>query len=524
MASIPAVLQTNVRNEAQDLTITTDVIEPVSLSQQMAVFTIPKKSDVLDSKSALKIRVAAAAGVTGAGAAAGTDISGKWLSGLLGHITAARLFAGGQLLSELRDAGHKVHLDKCFEGQEFRENYCDVKHGSCSEFRVAERVDQIPAAGLAPAQSSASGSIRSVDAGHRVSAYPYFRGVGAEAQNNGLEYFVLLEEIFPMLKDLQLPVRHLRDEVRIEIDFSQQPGDFLFQAGVAAGAVAPAITVTDCVIFADYIAYAPEVSAALEETLMTTGVSIPYRQTATMKQTIAGTTPQAALVSQTQDILLGMEGRSVMKVYCAKQYADSFVWASRGGVNVAQTYQGRCRSERLLGESLQMVVNANQIFDQPVVNNHEAYAYASFAGEKPFCAYPDTWEYNANYGGVAPATDVLWSTSSDGLLDQTQLGRQGDTAASLTPVGYWKDGFMGTQNYIGVDLAKYSDGPDSPLNGMRIGATPIILRLGWQRGTATGGAGGVADTRTNSPISLTVFVEYLRMFELQAGAVSLRDM
>ena len=55
--SIPPVLLSGVKNESQDLHITTDVLEPNVLNTNQAVFVIPKKASVLDSKSALKVRV-----------------------------------------------------------------------------------------------------------------------------------------------------------------------------------------------------------------------------------------------------------------------------------------------------------------------------------------------------------------------------------------------------------------------------------------------------------------------------------
>ena len=117
--SIPAVLLSNVKNESQNVEVTTDVLEPNSLSQNRVVFVIPKKADVLDSKSALKIRVSWESYTD----ADRRDISGKWFSGLLGMIKNARLYAAGQLISDLRHAGEKIHLDKCFKSQEFREEY-----------------------------------------------------------------------------------------------------------------------------------------------------------------------------------------------------------------------------------------------------------------------------------------------------------------------------------------------------------------------------------------------------------------
>tara|TARA_R100000951_G_scaffold115117_1_gene122154 strand:+ start:8192 stop:9763 length:1572 start_codon:yes stop_codon:yes gene_type:complete len=522
--SIPSVLLSNVKNESQNVEVITDVLEPNSLSQNRVVFVIPKKADVLDSKSALKIRVSWEDYVD----ATRRDLSGKWFSGLLGMIKNARLYAAGQLISDLRNAGEKIHLDKCFKSQEFREEYCDLKTGGNSRFQISEKTDLW---NTASANSSVNGSIRNVDSGLRSLAEPYFRGIGLENDKNGFEFFVLLEELFPMMKDIQLPVRHLADEVRIEIDFEQDQDNYLFATGtnLVAGGQAQTfpvanrrITIQDCVLFLDFIKYDDSISGALEQQLNTQGVSVPFRQTAIITQALPPLGDN--VVNNSNDVLLGQEGRSVMKIFCAKKYAKS-QQGLRAGINQTWNFQGECRSEALLNEEVQCVINGLQMFDRNVVNNHEKYSYLSFAGESSFCAFPDAYEYNHNYNAVADATDVLYSRGSGAQATNrcnTLVGRPnlfvGDSAGTIATgggVGFWKDGTMGSQNYIGIDCAKYSNGGDNPMNGLRIGATPIVFRL--QRDSG-------ADNRTKSAVSLTFFVEYLRLFDLRNGMVGVRDL
>ena len=289
--SIPSVLLSGVRNESQDLQIT-------------------------------------------------TDVSGKWLSGLLGIIKNARLYASGQLISDLRNAGEKIHLEKSFKSQEFREEYCDVKTGGNSKFMLSQSGSN---------NSPLGGAIMTVDDGLRADATPYFRGVGLEADNNGYEVFVLLEELFPMLRDIQLPVRFLKDEIRIELDWNQSPDDYMWVAGTAVADEADRkLTIQDCVLFLDYIKYNDEVDGALEASLNTTGVSIPFRQTAVITKALAGTAGAEANISE--DILLGQEGRAVMKIFVSKKYNNTQAIAGRGNVNQTYNYQGVCRSERLQNE------------------------------------------------------------------------------------------------------------------------------------------------------------------------------
>lgn len=514
--SIPAILRTGVSNESQDITINTEVLEPNVLNAVQAVFVLPKKGSVLDSKSAMKFRV------NWAGYAQGTDtdVGGKLLAGVLGAIQNARLYASGQLISELRRAGEKVHLDNQFKSQEYKEQYCDVKHGSASAFNIAED----------SANSGLNGSISSADRYDNREAgvihgyeKPYFRGMGTVADNNGLEAFVLLEELFPMLKDIQLPVRFLKDEIRIEIDWNQTKADWLYVArnNGQADANLAQVTIDNCVLFLDYITYNDEIDSALGEQLNSTGQMIPFRQTAVLSRTLAGATGAGEI---TEDVLLGQEGRAVMKVYVAKKYANA-VTDTIGGQACAEnpcyTLQGVCRSDRLRGEKFNLIVNDLQILDRECENIHEAYAYFSEAGEAPASCFPMGWEENSAYIGgnmpVAPTTDVLFNTDVAGADDQKILGRNQANTATAVP-GKFMAGMWGSQNWLGFNVGQGYGSGLNPANALRIGATPMILRL---KRTAVGA--NVAH-KLNSPVQVICFVEYLRVLDIRAGEVSVRDL
>lgn len=528
--SIPPVLLSGVKNESQDLHITTDVLEPNVLNTNQAVFVIPKKASVLDSKSALKVRVNDTAYRNN-----GTKIvGGKLFSGLLGMIKSARLYASGQLISDLRHAGEKIHLDNQFKSQEYKEQYCDVKHLSESGFAIAE--------GNTAGNSGVEGSILSTDEFNEWTAgadnntaptlghEPYFRGMGwadggsasgstdATGGNEGVEMFLLLEELFPMLKDIQLPVRFMKDEIRIEIDWEQDKTKWLYVSSATADSTTTTnlagVVISEAVMFLDYITYNPEIDASLEQTIMTSGVSIPFRQTAIITKQLPAIGDNSNDVSE--DILLGQEGRAVMKLYVAKKYQNTFTGATGGSTkNQAYQLQGECRSERLKGEKFNCIVNDLLIYDRDVENNHEAYSYLSYAGEKPFVAYPDSFEENVNYGdsttpanmGGDPAVETLF-ISEDGTNDQRILGLKSSTK------GLVKNGIKGTQNWCAVDLSKYGSAIN-PANAMRIGATPIIFRLKRSSGE---------DARTKGVVSITCFVEYLRLFDLRGGDLSVRDL
>ena len=508
--SIPSVLMNGVTNESQDLTINTEVLEPNSLNAVQAVFVLPKKGSVLDSKSALKFRIDWSNYAQGTP----TDVGGKLFSGVLGAIKNARLYASGQLISDLRHAGEKIHLDNQWKSQEYREEYLDIKHASASGFAIAEDV----------LQSGASGSICSTDRfDNRVGAdavchdKPYFRGIGTSADKNGLESFLLLEELFPMLKDIQLPLRFLKDEIRIEIDWEQDKTKWLFTSGTPVADGLASVTISEAVLFLDYITYSPEVDASLEATLAQSGVSIPFRQTAVITKTLPAATGAETALSE--DILMGQEGRAVMKVYAAKKYSSAATDTIQGVANAenpAFTLQGDCRSDRLRDEKFNLVVNDLLILDRDCENNHEAYALFSEAGEAPATTYPNAWEENTAYVGgnmpISATTDVLYCVNDANNADQKILSHA-STTKGIVEAGIW-----GTQNWIGFNIGQGYGRGLNPANAMRIGATPLRLRI-------TRSTTAIAPLqKINSPVQVVCFVEYLRLFDLRDGEVAVRDL
>ena len=71
-------------------------------------------------------------------------------------------------------------------------------------------------------------------------------------------------------------------------------------------------------------------------------------------------------------------------------------------------------------------------------------------------------------------------------------------------------------NYLGINLAKYKNGAESPLNAMRVGSTPIVFNL------TRNGANDADTTAKNG--TMYFWVEYLKMMKLENGQISVMDL
>ena len=74
----------------------------------------------------------------------------------------------------------------------------------------------------------------------------------------------------------------------------------------------------------------------------------------------------------------------------------------------------------------------------------------------------------------------------------------------------------GRLNYLGINLARYKAGGDTPMNAMRIGSTPVLFSM---RRDGTDDANTTAKTGT-----MFFWVEYLKIMNLKNGQISVMDM
>ena len=184
------------------------------------------------------------------------------------------------------------------------------------------------------------------------------------------------------------------------------------------------------------------------------------------------------------------------------------------------------------------------IYDRDVDNRAEEFNYLQQTGEKQYTTPPSTFGIrNAGIGDggnrVANNDDIwvqdgavayenttpanhggLGNVVNCPVLDQDALGDKASVVLNTsTPVNMarTREQVCGRKNYIGINLAKYKSGAESPMNAMRIGSTPVIFNLNYD---------ATANDALTSQVAGTVyfFVEYLKMMNLKNGQITIMDM
>lgn len=525
MSLLPHTLLNATSNEDQTLEIHSEILEPLSHSQNISRFEIPHKN-ILDSDSVLVWNVfwANEALARGANATKGI-VQGLMNSGVYNTLLRARLYVNGKIISELNEVAKFLTIKNQFQSHEVKTEVSDFY--SYADNRVV--CDLGGQVNYAPG---------------KVLGSPGSRAIGSKVTVPGhtsiVEASLKLHQLFAILKDAQLDTNNIEGKIMIELDWNTvQNGakDKVNNSMMCVGAGGENdynITVDNPRLILDFLTYNAEVQAGIKASIYGDGpgVNMPFREVALVRKTLVGSTANPISV----DLNIGMTGRAVQKIWVVKVMAKT-----NNDVNLTNK---DCSSDLLDAQKWNMRINDLMIFDRDVENRAEEFNYLQQAGEKQFTCAPSTYElrngrYSANddifansfdiaYLNSTPANftvangvaqvNVVSSTAGDPdnpLLNGRNPGATMGQGAAVS-IANLNPGVMGRQNYLAIPLAKYVKGPESPLNAMRIGSTPIVFNLNYKGNTDT-------DTSAHSG-TVYFFVEYLKMMNLKNGQITVMDL
>lgn len=513
MSLLPSTLLNLSGNEDQTLEVHSEILEPLSQSQNICRFEIPHKN-IMDSDSVLiwKVNWSLQNGGAADHRTTGDMIAlPNFEAGLYDTIKRARLYVDGVIISELNEVGKYLTLRKNFVPQEVKVERDDffsyANHRLCN---TGGKVDR---------------------KGASIQRTPGDKELGQANGGQGHKYLVeasvKLHELFAVLKDAQLDTNNINGKIMVEIDWNVNAvNDNCNYVGSAVVNGDRGLVVSEPRLIIDFLTYNDEVQAQIKNTIFGDGpgVNMVYREVALVRKNLVARAGGAGVESQ--DFAIGMTGRAVQKVWVAKVMNDANPQALQG-----------CRSDLLLGQKWNMRVNDLMIFDRDVDNRAEEFNYLQSCGEKQFTCPPSSYERRESgvYGGYAAADDLWLDTlnvaypnaNAANVPVAVSASYSGDVSGELSVDAMSKQGTArtitnnvrqsaGRQNYLAVSLAKYSKGPESPLNAMRIGSTPILFSL------ERNGDNDANTTRQNGEVYF--WVEYLKMMTLKNGQVIVSDL
>ena len=498
--SFPLVLlQPSVRNEDQQTELTTVKLTPNAHSQFQTRFVIPKQGSVLDSNSALVWRIS----WSGFDSANPREcVVLKQLSGGLNTLRRARFYIGGREIFSSEDAGHLIHIKRLSADPDFQEEMIDKEIGSQHGVVCTSDGQFKPGPdGTVPADNSAVVSQR------------YARKLGSfstvAGSDKSIECSVLLSDIFSALQSLSLPTA--LEQMRLELDWETEFDEVatILCQGDGGGAgrdpisdARKVITIEEPRLLLDYLTFNEDLRAGLATTLME-GTVIPYVHTSVATKVL----PQNTGGSRTDDVLLALQGKLLMKMYVSQRFSNVI----NATTQPYQLLQGRCRSQTGVNQSYNLFINDLAIHDLPVDSDSLQYSFLEMTHQGTPAVMPGVYGQPELFG-QAPTADntVVAGSFQVSGLDLPANPPNESTSITATQI---KDGQAGTQSYIGFDLSKYDEGSKVvPANaGYRVGSSAVILRITQD--------GGLANTPAREPKTIQVFTEEVRMLQLRGGMV-----
>ena len=483
--AIPSILMTNANDENQSIRVESIILDADNHNWSAgnfgkSRFVIPKKASVLSNDGVLVWKT------QWDNYAIGVDNSYTYArdGGGYSALKKCSLYLDGKLLSETDEVGSRMWYKNKFMPYDAQNEILSVHNNGNINYGV-----------LADGTLAFSDDKKMGTAGCR------------EVINNrinNLECSVELNKLFPMLQDTLLPTS-LRGELIVEIEWEGQVGNVLVQGGAAFTTNTAGYEIIQPRLILDYIQYQPEVESALKDQINSnTGMVVPYRE-AHLIRSVLPQNAEGLNVVQQNDIELGFQNRSVMKIYVQK--------LDTGNPSV---FQHNLRSDGQLQEEVQLVVNNKTMYDRNVSKHSEMYSYLNQTGESPFNSLPSTMEKV----GASPNADYNMWGDGNGLPSNTT-----DPTPNTSRNGV-QSNYQGRCRLLGFNLAQSRNGADTPSNAVAVGEAPIILRI--NRNNSSGNADEAnapqragAGTERCLATNVNVWVEAVRMMVIKNGRVEI---
>lgn len=517
MSLLPSTLLNSTQNEDQTLEIHSEILEPLSHSQVITRWEIPHKN-ILDSDSVLIWKVFCDGQATDRTSAV-FCAKPYPLSGLYDTMLRARLFVNGKVISELNEVGKYLGMKYHFQPHEVKTELQD--YFSYADNNIVN-----------------NGGKLDLNMG-RIARTPNDKELGPQVKAVGHDYQVecslKLHQLFAILKDAQLDTNNIEGKIMIEIDWSPKNSDLNKDNVVYAGSgvinANKKLVISEPRLILDFLTYNAEVQAQIKNTIWGdgAGINMPFREVALVRKTIDA----SGASKRSDDYSIGMTGRAIQKIWVAKVMDCD-------GNDGPNGFLGEVRSDLLTGQEWNVRVNDLMVYDRDVSNRAEEFNYLQQTGEAQYTIPPAMFEKrHAEINAGYVADDNIWNDTQT-ILKQNATDADeptgfthpvnvpadpmGDHVGQLSRVVQGASNtktnaqrqLQGRMNYLGINLARYKGGGESPLNAMRIGSTPIIFSLTRD---------GTNDANTTQKTGTAYFwVEYLKMMNLRKGQISVMDM
>ncbi len=422
---LPSALNLKPMAVVENMNVETNILDPVVVNRDFCRFVLEKKG-VLDSGSIFTFRIIAP----------NTDMNSRVTlpirAGIHSVIRNATLKIGTKIISQVQDYPYYKVIKRCFVSQEEKEGKHFLKYGTND--------------GLAPSvQASATLEMKNgfLTGNNRLD---YLATTIENDTNRTAEYQIKLSDIFPLMRNIQLPLFVINEPVSVEFTFNNPTTEGVINisrpdpGGIIYNPVAQ-LDPNSVQMVADYLTYdAVTMNETAKEVMSDTGLLVPYEDLILTTNQI----PVPLVAGQTHTTDIAVSGRKVRSIVV---HTNRFATNEIHGIYTSEGLRK--------GESYNFRINDTSMYPNDVNKEHKKQRELSKV-------------FGVDIQIPKIEFDLDLQVADDGTENQNLI------TDATTYMGRVQRGALEAKhNYIGVDLR--TDNSPSVGNGLQVGQKPIQL-------------------------------------------------
>ena len=492
--------------ESQSQRVETILIEPRSFSQRQCTFELPQ-TGILSDDVALQIQLTTKKSET---EPTNVHMDLPLMAGALGLIDRCELFFGTTLINQCQNVPHLMQMKNCLIDQDIRDQTHSTAIGAFSGLKTVKGV------GAHAWGKFALNAYNTVEDGNTKASQGILGLVETAAQQvNKLDHFrttdsatstpfwcIKLAEIFPVLKQIPIPLFALKERLRVVFHWSEDlAGNRAVACRTNDGSANEISFITgnkiveaSCKLSCDLIYYEDEIGipspmVRIQEELEK-GVSLVL----TDYINVISTLPAVTITEPTEQpisVLLGLDGQIVRNLLISTPPVPTFGSVpSKPANRILGNYLSKASN---VGTTLQVSINNQNVFPSPLNTAAKLYNEFSQIEDIPL-------KINR---GLYSAVGQVTSSTTGYVTDISQSAFNADRFTFGNPDSQLNFSL----NYLGVNLAKDA-GANYVGNGVQVGRQPVIVTLNRTR-----------TTEDTGQLRILIFAEVERMMMIKSGNI-----
>lgn len=475
MNSLPSILDIKPSQDIENMDIKTEVLDPITITQNQAVFQLPR-TGILDGGSMLQL-----------GVLAGANHFFPLTTGCHGAIKSCFLKIGGRVLASNDDYAHYTTMTRQFETPEHRAYIDMVKSGACGDRWGATESGRIIYRDM----------VASLNGNPALSEFdvPDFLRPTQDETTTPL-FSIPLSTLIPMMRSRKLPLMAMKEHVYLEVNFnSEAVGETgticcLRNGGVDTGV---SIAVNQVKFISDHLYYSdPKMSEMVSQTQSANGLSILFEDLITTNADVpaSGVGPGVTL-EQRVERQIAVSGKTVRSILVAEK-----------NTNQNNPFLGKYVSKELeIPTAYNFRINDQRIYDRNVVNPpHKYEELAQVMGKNLMCPN-QLYSFDADTDKEAlPLQGLNQNSVCIGKIEAHELPKADNSVI--------QNDVRGTAHYYGYDCTQ--NGLNELGNGVKVGVKPILLQRTYTR---------KQNNNNDQPRQMRIFTNIEKIVNIRNGEV-----